>query len=101
MSFFLSPSTSFFHRCRYSSRCMISLCHPLRCTSSLLVVLLLRFLSHAGISKLMVIDVLVSLFCCSIISAETLWDGGWLLCQLLPYSESEFNSNHLKMVFFS
>ncbi|XLQ99639.1 hypothetical protein S83_065838, partial [Arachis hypogaea] len=27
----------------------------------------------------------------------TLWDGGWLLCQLLPYSESEFNSNHLKM----
>ncbi|RYQ89065.1 hypothetical protein Ahy_B09g095908 isoform A [Arachis hypogaea] len=53
MSFFLSPSTSFFHRCRYSSRCMISLCHPLRCTSSLLVVLLLRFLSHAGISKLM------------------------------------------------
>ncbi|XP_020970487.1 uncharacterized protein LOC107623749 isoform X1 [Arachis ipaensis] len=51
MSFFLSPSTSFFRHCRHSSRPTISLCHPLRRTSPLLVVLLLRFLSHAGISK--------------------------------------------------
>ncbi|XP_072055235.1 uncharacterized protein [Arachis hypogaea] len=29
----------------------ISLCHPLRRTSPLLVILLLRFLSHAGISN--------------------------------------------------
>lgn len=31
-------------------------------------------------------------------SAETLWDGGWLLRQLLPYSEAEFNRKHLKML---
>ncbi|XP_027072189.1 protein TRANSPARENT TESTA 9 isoform X1 [Coffea arabica] len=43
-----------------------------------------------------VLDALVSLFCRSSISAETLWDGGWLLRQLLPYSETEFNSHHLK-----
>ncbi|CAI8584098.1 unnamed protein product [Vicia faba] len=54
--------------------------------------------SDVGISphanRFQVIDALVSLFCRSNISAETLWDGGWLLRQLLPYSESEFNSHH-------
>lgn len=45
-----------------------------------------------------VLDALVSLFCRSNISAETLWDGGWLLRQLLPYSEVEFNQNHLEML---
>ncbi|KAH7572520.1 hypothetical protein JRO89_XS04G0268900 [Xanthoceras sorbifolium] len=45
-----------------------------------------------------VLDALVSLFCRSNISAETLWDGGWLLRQLLPYSETEFNSHHLKLL---
>ncbi|KAH6794191.1 CLEC16A-like protein [Perilla frutescens var. hirtella] len=47
------------------------------------------------LQKLKVLDSLVSLFCRSNISAETLWDGGWLLRQLLPYSEAEFNSHHL------
>lgn len=45
-----------------------------------------------------VLDALVSLFCRSNISAETLWDGGWLLRQLLPYSESEFNNHHLELL---
>lgn len=45
-----------------------------------------------------VLDALVSLFCRSNISAETLWDGGWLLRQLLPYSEAEFNSHHLDLL---
>lgn len=45
-----------------------------------------------------VINALVNLFCRSNISAETLWDGGWLLRQLLPYGEAEFNSNHLKLL---
>lgn len=45
-----------------------------------------------------VLDALVSLFCRSNISAETLWDGGWLLRQLLPYSEAEFNSHHLELL---
>ncbi|XP_062164002.1 protein TRANSPARENT TESTA 9 [Alnus glutinosa] len=45
-----------------------------------------------------VLDALVNLFCRSTISAETLWDGGWLLRQLLPYSEAEFNSHHLKLL---
>ncbi|XP_038699375.1 protein TRANSPARENT TESTA 9 isoform X2 [Tripterygium wilfordii] len=44
------------------------------------------------------LDALVSLFCRSNISAEALWEGGWLLRQLLPYSESEFNSNQLKLL---
>ena len=44
------------------------------------------------------LDALVSLFCRSNISAEILWDGGWLLRQLLPYSEAEFNSHHLKLL---
>lgn len=58
--------------------------------------------SDVGISphvnRFQVIDALVSLFCRSSISAETLWDGGWLLRQLLPYSESEFNSHHLEVL---
>ncbi|XP_047249607.1 protein TRANSPARENT TESTA 9 isoform X2 [Capsicum annuum] len=50
------------------------------------------------IQRLQVLDALVSLFCRSNISAETLWDGGWLLRQLLPYSEADFNSHHLKLL---
>ncbi|KAI5415098.1 protein TRANSPARENT TESTA 9 isoform X1 [Lathyrus oleraceus] len=49
-------------------------------------------------NRFQVIDALVSLFCRSNISAETLWDGGWLLRQLLPYSESEFNNHHLEVL---
>lgn len=45
-----------------------------------------------------VLDALVSLFCRSNISAETLWDGGWLLRQLLPYSKAEFNNHHLELL---
>ncbi|CAH2051258.1 unnamed protein product, partial [Thlaspi arvense] len=45
-----------------------------------------------------VVDALVILLCRENISAETLWDGGWLLRQLLPYSEAEFNRKHLKML---
>lgn len=48
--------------------------------------------------RLQVLDALVSLFCRSNISAETLWDGGWLLRQLLPYSEADFNSHHRKLL---
>ncbi|XP_044471963.1 protein TRANSPARENT TESTA 9 [Mangifera indica] len=50
------------------------------------------------VNRLQVLDALVSLFCRSNISAETLWDGGWLLRQLLPYSEAEFNRHHLKLL---
>ncbi|KAB2600042.1 hypothetical protein D8674_010313 [Pyrus ussuriensis x Pyrus communis] len=52
----------------------------------------------SSLQKLKVLDALVSLFCRSNISAETLWYGGWLLRQLLPNSEAEFNSHHLKML---
>jgi len=45
-----------------------------------------------------VLDALVNLFCRTDISAGTLWDGGWLLRQLLPYSEEEFNREHLKLL---
>ncbi|CAN4084847.1 unnamed protein product [Withania somnifera] len=48
--------------------------------------------------KLKVLDALVSLFCRSNITAETLWDGGWLLRQLLPYSKTDFNSHHSKLL---
>ncbi|XP_051150372.1 protein TRANSPARENT TESTA 9 isoform X2 [Andrographis paniculata] len=48
--------------------------------------------------RFQVLDALVSLFCRSNVSAETLWDGGWLLRQLLPYSEAEFNCNHLRLL---
>ncbi|QHO37746.1 Pheophorbide a oxygenase [Arachis hypogaea] len=46
----------------------------------------------------LLLPVAVSITCWYLETDGTLWDGGWLLCQLLPYSESEFNSNHLKMV---
>ncbi|KAM7274315.1 hypothetical protein ACFE04_028979 [Oxalis oulophora] len=45
-----------------------------------------------------VLDALARLFCRSDISAETLWNGGWLLRQLLPYSEFEFKSHHIKLL---
>ncbi|XWS71012.1 hypothetical protein CRYUN_Cryun03dG0100400 [Craigia yunnanensis] len=45
-----------------------------------------------------VLDALVNLLCRSNISAEILWDGGWLLRQLLPYSEAEFKNHHLKLL---
>ncbi|KAG6741069.1 hypothetical protein POTOM_056553 [Populus tomentosa] len=48
--------------------------------------------------RFQVLHTLVSLFCRSNISPETLWDGGWLFRQLLPYSEAEFNSQHLKLL---
>ncbi|XP_027329410.1 protein TRANSPARENT TESTA 9-like [Abrus precatorius] len=48
--------------------------------------------------RFQVIDALVSLCCRSNLSAEALWDGGWLLRQLLPYSESEFNGHHLELL---
>ncbi|XP_027919665.1 protein TRANSPARENT TESTA 9-like isoform X1 [Vigna unguiculata] len=58
--------------------------------------------SDAGISphihRFQVINALVSLSCRSDISAEILWDGGWLLRQLLPYSVSEFNNHHLELL---
>ncbi|PIN03963.1 hypothetical protein CDL12_23507 [Handroanthus impetiginosus] len=50
------------------------------------------------VHRFQVLDALVSLFCRSNVSAETLWDGGWLLRQLLPYSEAEFNSRHLRLL---
>ncbi|KAK6131663.1 hypothetical protein DH2020_034570 [Rehmannia glutinosa] len=50
------------------------------------------------VHRFQVLDALVSLFCRSDISAETLWDGGWLLRQLLPHSEAEFNSHHLRLL---
>ncbi|KAK7388154.1 hypothetical protein VNO78_22961 [Psophocarpus tetragonolobus] len=50
------------------------------------------------VHRYQVIDALVSLCCRSNISAEILWDGGWLLRQLLPYSESEFSSHHLELL---
>ncbi|KAJ6840358.1 uncharacterized protein M6B38_310315 [Iris pallida] len=45
-----------------------------------------------------VLDALVSLFCSSSLSSETLWTGGWLLRQLLPHGEEEFIANHLKQL---
>uniref|UniRef100_A0A1D1YYN4 Protein CLEC16A n=1 Tax=Anthurium amnicola TaxID=1678845 RepID=A0A1D1YYN4_9ARAE len=45
-----------------------------------------------------VLDALVSLLCRVNISSEALWLGGWLLRQLLPHSEKEFNSHHLKLL---
>ncbi|XP_062093868.1 protein TRANSPARENT TESTA 9 isoform X5 [Humulus lupulus] len=50
------------------------------------------------VHRFQVLDALVSLFCRSNISAETLWEGGWLLRQLLSYSEAEFKSDHLKLL---
>ncbi|XP_010541104.1 PREDICTED: uncharacterized protein LOC104814647 isoform X5 [Tarenaya hassleriana] len=45
-----------------------------------------------------VVDALVCLLCRENVSAETLWNGGWLLRQLLPYSEAEFNCQHHEML---
>ncbi|THG10171.1 hypothetical protein TEA_004813 [Camellia sinensis var. sinensis] len=50
------------------------------------------------VHRFQVLDALVRLFCRSNISAETLWDGGWLFRQLLPYNEAQFNSRHLKLL---
>ncbi|KAJ6742026.1 hypothetical protein OIU85_016144 [Salix viminalis] len=50
------------------------------------------------LQNLKVLDALVTLFCRSNISPETLWDGGWLLRQLLLYSEAEFNNQHLELL---
>ncbi|CAJ1975840.1 unnamed protein product [Sphenostylis stenocarpa] len=55
-------------------------------------------LTSPSVPRFQVLDALVSLFCRSNISAETLWDGGWLLRQLLPYSEAEFNHHHLELL---
>lgn len=54
--------------------------------------------SSPRLCRSQVLDTLVNLFCRSDISAGTLWDGGWLLRQLLPYSEAEFNRQHLKLL---
>ncbi|XP_061966156.1 protein TRANSPARENT TESTA 9-like isoform X2 [Populus nigra] len=51
-----------------------------------------------SVHRFQVLDALVSLFCRSNISPETLWDGGWLLRQLLLYSESGFNNQHLELL---
>ncbi|KAL7593358.1 hypothetical protein Lser_V15G33465 [Lactuca serriola] len=48
------------------------------------------------VHRYLVLDALISLFCRTNISADTLWAGGWLLRQLLPYSETEFNTRHLQ-----
>ncbi|KAK4370180.1 hypothetical protein RND71_009655 [Anisodus tanguticus] len=53
--------------------------------------------SHCLLLYPFVILVVARLFR-SNISAETLWDGGWLLRQLHPYSEADFNSHHLKLL---
>ncbi|KAL2338692.1 hypothetical protein Fmac_013138 [Flemingia macrophylla] len=50
------------------------------------------------VHRFQVIDALVNLCCRSNISADILWDGGWLLRQLLPYSESEFDNHHLELL---
>ncbi|KAL9224281.1 hypothetical protein vseg_000336 [Gypsophila vaccaria] len=62
--------------------------------------------SHSSIHKrssprscrFQVLDALVNLLCRSDISAGTLWDCGWLLRQLLPYSEAEFNRQHHELL---
>ncbi|KAA8535829.1 hypothetical protein F0562_030851 [Nyssa sinensis] len=58
----------------------------------------LEVVASPRVHRFQVLDALVSLFCRSNISAETMWDGGWLLRQLLPYSEAEFNSHHLVLL---
>ncbi|KAL2533409.1 hypothetical protein Adt_06760 [Abeliophyllum distichum] len=50
------------------------------------------------VHRCQVLDALVSLFCRSNISAETLWDGGWLFRQLLPHSKAEFKSHHARLL---
>lgn len=44
------------------------------------------------------LDALIGLFFRSDVSAETLWVGGWLLRQLLPYSVEELSSHHLELL---
>ncbi|MQL95210.1 hypothetical protein Taro_027874 [Colocasia esculenta] len=60
------------------------------------------FFEESGASyqkhRYQVLDALVNLFCRSNISSEALWVGGWLLRQLLPHSEKEFNCHHLKLL---
>ncbi|KAI6682632.1 hypothetical protein NL676_036513 [Syzygium grande] len=48
--------------------------------------------------RFQVLDALVTLFCRSNIPGETLWDGGWLLRQLLPHGEAELSSHHLVLL---
>ncbi|KAL5699620.1 hypothetical protein ACHQM5_030497 [Ranunculus cassubicifolius] len=50
------------------------------------------------VHRFQVLDALVSLFCRSNISAESLLEGCWLSRQLLPYSDTEFNSHHLESI---
>ncbi|CAI9766438.1 unnamed protein product [Fraxinus pennsylvanica] len=50
------------------------------------------------VHRFQVLDALVSLLCRSNISAETLWDGGWLLRQLLPHSKAEFKNHHARLL---
>lgn len=48
--------------------------------------------------RFQVLDALLNLLCRPNISSETLWEGGWLLRQLLPYSVAEFNDHHFKLL---
>ncbi|XP_076949842.1 protein TRANSPARENT TESTA 9-like [Bidens hawaiensis] len=50
------------------------------------------------VHRRLVLDALIGLFSRTSISADALWDGGWLLRQLLPYSETEFNTHHLQSI---
>ncbi|KAJ8420768.1 hypothetical protein Cgig2_003641 [Carnegiea gigantea] len=59
---------------------------------------LLEIRSSPRSCRFQVLDALVNLFCRTDISVGTLWDGGWLLRQLLPYSEEEFNREHIKLL---
>ncbi|KAI4380577.1 hypothetical protein MLD38_006754 [Melastoma candidum] len=54
--------------------------------------------SSPRVHRSQVLDALVTLFCRSDISADTLWDGGWLLRQLLPHGEADFSSHHLRLL---
>lgn len=58
--------------------------------------------SEVGVSprvhRSQVLDSLVRLFCRTNISAEALWDGGWLLRQLLPYTKGEFKGHYLTLL---
>ncbi|GMH03133.1 hypothetical protein Nepgr_004972 [Nepenthes gracilis] len=54
--------------------------------------------SSPRLHRFQVLDALLKLFCRSDISAEAMWDGGWLLHQLLPNSEADFNRQHLKLL---
>ncbi|KAL9260647.1 TRANSPARENT TESTA 9-like protein [Drosera capensis] len=45
-----------------------------------------------------VLDALVRLFSRLDVSAEALWDGGWLLRQLLPHNVADVNRQHLQLL---